>query len=129
MAREGGVPWGMKVGSREGGVPWGVRVGSRGVFTFEARSARATPAGEADTAVLVDGSAARAPLVLLERVIAAPQRIAGVLVGSAASSSSSAQSAHDLVLSMPRRARIICCQLRAGDARGEAISAWYGVVA
>ena len=60
MAREGGVPWGMKVGSREGGVPWGVRVGSRGVFTFEARSARATPAGEADTAVLVDGSAARA---------------------------------------------------------------------
>ena len=62
---------------REGGVPWHVRVGSRGVFTFEARSARATPAGEADTAVLVDGSAARAPLVLLERVIAAPQRIAG----------------------------------------------------
>ena len=45
---------------RDGGVPWSVRVGSHGVFTFEARSARATPAGEADTAFLVDGSAARA---------------------------------------------------------------------
>ena len=31
-----------------------------------------------------------------------------------------AQSAHDLFLSMPRRARIICCELRSGDARGEA---------
>ena len=42
---------------------------------------------------------------------------ARVLVGSAASSSSSAQSAHDLFLSMRRRARIICCQLQAGDAQ------------
>ena len=36
---------------------------------------------------------------------------AKVTIGDAASSSSSAQSAHDLLVSMPTRARIICCHL------------------
>ena len=36
---------------------------------------------------------------------------AKVTIGVAASSSSSAQSAHDLLVSMPTRARMICCHL------------------
>ena len=46
-----------------------------------------------------------------------------VKIMASASSSSSAQSAHALVLSMPKRARIICCQLRVEGAHGES-SAW-----
>ena len=48
-----------------------------------------------------------------------------VKIMASASSSSSAKSAHALVLSMPERARIICCQLRAEGAHGES-SAWDG---
>ena len=48
-----------------------------------------------------------------------------VKIMASASSSSSAESAHALVLSMPERARIICCQLRAEGAHGES-SAWDG---
>ena len=40
---------------------------------------------------------------------------AKVTIGDAASSSSSAQSAHDLLVSMPTRARIICCHLWASQ--------------
>ena len=36
---------------------------------------------------------------------------AKVTIGVAASSSSSAQSAHDLLVSMPKRARMLCCHL------------------
>ena len=47
-----------------------------------------------------------------------------VKIMASASSSSSAQSAHALVLSMTKRARIICCQLRAEGAHGVSSVGW-----